>query len=194
MSQKYYEENAQTFFDSTLSVDMKSLYGRLLPLITPGASILDAGCGSGRDAAFFKHEGFDVTAMDASETLCKLASAHLGQDVYCLRFDEIVWEGAFDAVWACASLLHVPRSELPDAFERLFRALKPGGVLYCSFKYGTGEREQGGRRFTDLDEHGLETVISQTGAAVGVETWLTEDQRPDRDEHWLNALLRLKKS
>ncbi|WP_417667464.1 hypothetical protein [Pseudidiomarina sp.] len=62
------------------------------------------------------------------------------------------------------------------------------------FKYGTGEREQGGRRFTALDEHGLEAVISQTGAAAEVETWLIEDQRPDRDERWLNALVRLKKS
>lgn len=78
-----------------------------------------------------------------------------------------------------------PRSELPEAFKRLFRALKPSGSLYCSFKYGTGEREQGGRHFTDLDERGLGTVIRETGAAVEVETWLTEDQRPDRDERWL---------
>ncbi|TCK06129.1 class I SAM-dependent methyltransferase [Marinobacterium mangrovicola] len=193
MSQKdYYDENAQVFFDSTVDVDMAPLYQRVLPLLPTGASILDAGCGSGRDAVYFKRHGYSVTAFDASESLCVLASAHLGQDVHCMRFDEIEWQGAFHAVWACASLLHVPYGELPVTFERLFAALKPGGVLYCSFKYGSGEREFGGRTFTDLDESGLERALSLTGVAFELETWVTEDQRPGREESWLNALIRLK--
>ena len=82
-SERYYDENAQAFFDSTLNVDMQPLYDRFLPLIQEGAHILDAGCGTGRDAYFFKTKGYSVTAMDASKTLCKLASAHLNQDVHC---------------------------------------------------------------------------------------------------------------
>lgn len=194
MTTDYYEANAQSFFDATLCVDMAPLYERFLPLIPPGASILDAGCGSGRDAGYFKLHGYEVTAVDASETLCKLASAHLNQDVHCMRFDEIAWEGAFNAVWACASLLHVPLVELPAAIQRLLRALKSGGVLYCSFKYGSGERETGDRHFTDLDEEGLKAVLKATGIQVDAEVWLTEDQRPDRDERWLNVLVTLKKS
>ena len=195
MSQRdYYDEHAQIFFDSTVDVDMAQLYQRVLPLLPPGASILDAACGSGRDAAYFKRRGYSVTAFDASETLCELASAYLNQDVHCLRFDEIEWEGVFDAVWACASLLHVPYSELPATFERLFAALKPGGGLYCSFKYGSGEREFGGRTFTDMDESDLERTLNWTGLAFELETWVTEDQRPGRDERWLNALIRLKEA
>ena len=64
-----------------------------------------------------------------------------------------------DGIWACASLLHVPGAELPDVMQRLCKALKPGGVLYASFKYGTGEREHHGRRFTDLDEPGLAALL-----------------------------------
>ena len=190
-SERYYDENAQAFFDSTLNVDMQPLYDRFLPLVQDGGHILDAGCGSGRDAYFFKTKGYSVTAMDASKTLCKLASVHLNQDVHCLRFEEIVWQGAFNAVWACASLLHVPKAELSAAFLKLFQSLKPDGVLYCSFKYGLEERQQGGRTFTDLDEAELVKVLDQTGIQYSLETWITEDQRPDRNERWLNALVRL---
>jgi hypothetical protein len=45
----------------------------------------------------------------------------------------------------------VPTAELPDVVGRLRAALKPSGILYASFKYGNGEREHHGRRFTDLD-------------------------------------------
>lgn len=173
---------------------MAPVYEHILPLLPSGASILDAGCGSGRDAAFFKKEGYAVTAIDASAALCKLASKHIGQDVHCLRFDEIEWVGAFDAVWACASLLHVQHSNLSSTLVRLFRALKPGGVVYCSFKYGDGERERGGRWFTDLDETRLGEVISETGVPVELEMWVTNDQRQDRDEKWLNALIRTQSS
>ncbi|WP_328987882.1 class I SAM-dependent methyltransferase [Thiorhodovibrio winogradskyi] len=65
------------------------------------------------------------------------------------------WFECFDGIWACASLLHVPLDQLADALARLSRALKKDGVLYASFKYGRGEREHNGRRFTDLNESGL---------------------------------------
>lgn len=74
---------------------------------------------------------------------------------------------------------------------RLVRALVPGGVLYASFKYGVGERERGGRWFTDLDEAGLAVVVDAM-AGVRLElVWVTGDQRPGREaERWLNALMR----
>ena len=188
---RYYDENAQAFFDSTLKVDMQPLYYRFLPFMQEGGSILDAGCGSGRDAYFFKTKGYSVTAMDASKTLCDLASAHLNQDVHCVSFEDIEWQGEFNAVWACASLLHVPKAELPAVFLKLFQSLKPNGVLYCSFKYGSEERQQGGRTFTDLDEAELIQVLDQTCVQYSLETWITEDQRPDRSERWLNAIIKI---
>jgi len=74
--------------------------------------------------------------------------------------------------------------------HRLARALKPGGVWYLSFKYGTSEREKEGRHFTDLNEAGLQTLVSALPQVSIIEQWTTQDKRPERDEVWLNALLR----
>ncbi|NCA72205.1 MAG: class I SAM-dependent methyltransferase [Sphingobacteriia bacterium] len=186
----YYEDQAETFFAETVEVDMAPLYARFLAHVPPGGHILDAGCGSGRDALAFRSLGFAVTAFEASPKLALLASEHCGLPVEVLRFQEIEWEGRFDGIWACASLLHVPMAELPEVLGRLGRALKPGGVLYVSFKYGSGEREHGGRRFTDLDEAGLAALIEAVPALAVIETWVTGDRREGREgERWLNALV-----
>lgn len=184
----YYEDNAQDFFDGTVDVDMSALYQRFLPLVPGGGLILDAGCGSGRDSFYFKYQGYQVVAFDVSETLCKLASEHLNQTVHQLSFDEIAWQAEFDAVWACASLLHVTAAQQSDVMGKLIRSLKPGGVMYCSFKHGQGERVQGGRHFTDHDESSLRQLLYGMGVAK-IDTWLTDDQRPGRDERWLNAIV-----
>lgn len=190
MTIDYYEQNAEPFFSETVEVNMSSLYRCFLPLLPARADILDAGCGSGRDARAFADLGHAVTAFDASPALVTLAEQHLGQPVSCLRFQDITWYDAFDGIWACASLLHVPVVELVDVMQRLHRALKPGGVLYVSFKYGSGEREHHGRRFTDLDEPGLAALLRQVPGLEETGTWTTSDLRPGREtERWLNALL-----
>jgi SAM-dependent methyltransferase len=187
----YYQHNAGTFFADTVQVDMAPLYGRFLPLLPEQALILDAGCGSGRDAAAFVKLGHGVIAFDASPALVALAEDHLGQPVQRLRLQDIAWQDEFDGIWACASLLHVPPSELPEVMQRLCSALKPGGVLYASFKYGSGEREHHGRRFTDLDEPGLVALLRGVPELQPLEAWATGDLRPGREaERWLNTLLR----
>jgi len=190
-SADYYEDNAQAFFDETIGVDMAPLYERFLAGVPAGGQVLDAGCGSGRDVLAFLRAGYVVEAFDASPTLAALAETHLGQPVAVLRFEDITWRARFDGIWACASLLHVPMAELPGVLQRMAAALKPGGVLYASFKYGTGEREHKGRRFTDLDEARLMELLQAVPELVELETWTTSDRRPDRaDERWLNTLLR----
>lgn len=189
---EYYEENASDFFSSTVDVDMTPIYERFLPFVVDGGAVLDAGCGSGRDALHFKALGYEVTAIDASESLCKLASELLDQEVQCVRFDEIVWERRFDAVWACASLLHVPRDELVGVFSKLSHTLKPGGLIYASFKYGDTEREKDGRNFTDMNESLFEDLMSSVSSLELKQCWITHDRRPNRDESWLNVILELR--
>jgi SAM-dependent methyltransferase len=187
---RYYTENAEAFFADTVTVPMDPLYARFLPHIPAGGHILDAGCGSGRDTQAFLARGYRVTAFDASPTLAALAEHHTGRTVQVLRFQDLAWRREFDGIWACASLLHVPAAELPAALRRLVLALRPGGTLYASFKYGRGEREHQGRRFTDLDQAGLQALLSQVPDLRELETWITEDLRPGRAaERWLNTLL-----
>jgi hypothetical protein len=100
----------------------------------------------------------------------------------------MTWRGAFDGIWACASLLHMPRVELPEVLRRFVRALRPNGTLYASFKYGSGERRVGGRRFTDMTEAELEPLLRSVGFS-STKYWITDDARPGRtSEQWLNAL------
>lgn len=190
MTLKYYQDNAQTFFDGTVNVDMSSLYETFTKHLAPGARVLDAGCGSGRDAKAFLRMGYQVEAFDASPAMVELAREHTGLPVQLMTFADVDWKEEFDGIWCCASLLHVPAVELPEVMRKLAGALKPGGVWYVSFKYGDGEREVEGRRFTDMDEMRLRALV---GAMVGIEVfemWTTRDKRPARDESWMNVVLR----
>ncbi|KTD93258.1 class I SAM-dependent methyltransferase [Pseudoalteromonas sp. H71] len=187
----YYNNNAQTFSDSTLNVDMSALYAEFLPLIPKHGHILDAGCGSARDAMYFKQQGCTVSAFDASPALAKLASNYLQQPVAVKNFQQLNCNNKYDGIWCCASLLHVPKNELPQVFLNLQHALKPNGVLYVSFKYGTQERVHNGREFTDLNEDGLTALITQHTELKIIKKWQTVDQRPEREsEVWLNALIK----
>jgi SAM-dependent methyltransferase len=105
-----------------------------------------------------------------------------------MTFADMAWEATFDGVWACATLLHLPRAELPPAFARIARALKPGGVFYASFKDGTEDRFANGRWFTDLTQPMLEGLLGQAGLAV-IESWRAADERPGRDHEWWAAAL-----
>lgn len=185
----YYARNAQQFIADTLSVDMQTLHAPFLSELPASAHILDAGCGSGRDARAFQQLGHQVSAFDASAPMAEHASQLLGQSVPVRRFAEVDEVERYDGIWACASLLHVPESQLPDAFARLWRALKPGGVLYCSFKRGQGERLHHERHFTDADEQRLAVWTQQLSGLSRTHYWSSEDQRPGRAEQWLNALL-----
>ena len=189
MNDDYYQQNAQRFFDETVDVDMSAVYQPFLALLKPGARILDAGCGSGRDAKAFSERGYAVDAFDASAELAERAERLIGRPVEVMRFQELTAVEQYDGIWCCASLLHVPEKELPEVMARLAKALKPGGVWYVSFKYGTGERMKDGRRFTDMNEARLRGIVSALTDVHLKDIWTTGDRRPDRDDVWVNGLV-----
>lgn len=186
---QFYERNAESFTRDTGDVDMSATHDRFLAQLPPSAIILDAGCGSGRDAAAFLERGHRVHAFDASSRMARLAEARIGQHVEVLRFDEFESHDKYDGVWACASLLHVPEDALPDAISRLWQALRPSGVLYVSFKQGKGERSKDGRHFTDATEARLAHWTLRLKALSRIECWQSVDARPSHRQEWLNALL-----
>ena len=186
----YYGENAQEFFDGTVDADMSSHHDKFLKLMPENGHILDAGCGSGRDAKLFKDSGYDVTAIDGSVEMCRLASEFIGIDVIHMQFQEIDFDKEFDGIWASASLLHVPSNELGSVLGNLKKSLKENGTLYASFKYGDFEGERNGRYFNDLTESAAIEIFEKNYFKV-IETWITHDARPGReDERWTNILLR----
>ena len=187
----YYNQNAKSFIESTQTVDMHLTQDLFLSLLSDGSHILDFGCGSGRDTKYFLGKGYTVDATDGSAEICKLASKFTGLQVKQMLFQELSVVDQYDGIWACSSILHLPKSELPDVFHKMIRALKDRGVIYTSFKYGTFEGERNGRYFTDFTEDVFREFLRQLPKLTIEDEWITADVRPGRDdEKWLNLLLR----
>lgn len=187
----YYDQNAKAFADSTADVEFSATQDAFASLLDSGASVLDLGCGSGRDAKRFKELGFAVTATDGCAEMARIASAYAGIPVRHELFSELEDVEAYDGVWACSSILHVPKRDLPDVLARIARALKPSGVLYTSFKLGEFEGLRNGRYFSDFTLPAFEGLLESV-PDLGIEkSWESADVRPGRsDERWLNLLLR----
>jgi SAM-dependent methyltransferase len=189
MSIQFYQDNADDFFEGTVNVDMSNIYNRFTQYLPSNAIILDAGCGSGRDTKAFLNMGYQLDAFDASSGLVALARKFTGIGVKLAMFDDVDAVNKYDAIWCCASLLHVKSAELLNTMGILSNALKQDGVWYVSFKYGNGERHKDGRDFTYMNENKLEKLIYELDGIDIQDIWITSDNRPDRNEKWLNAIL-----
>ena len=120
-----------------------------------------------------------------------MASKITGQEVLHLAFQELEFKEQFDGIWACASLLHVPMDDMHDVISRLSRSMKVDGVLYASFKPGTGEHYRDDRLFVDFDKDGFDKVIKQHPELTVLRYWKTRDMRPGMEqEAWFNVLVR----
>jgi SAM-dependent methyltransferase len=107
---------------------------QFIDMLPVGARVLELGCGGGRDAEAMLLRGLDVEPTDGSAAIAAKAQQRLGCPVRVMRFDELSSVEAYDAVWASASLLHVPLRKLPRILQRVFRSLRPGGLHFASYK------------------------------------------------------------
>ena len=186
----YYNLNAENFIENTQNVDMHLAQDKFLHLLNEGAAILDFGCGSGRDARYFLSKGYQVTATDGSAEICRLASVFTGIEVKHMLFQELDEVNSYDGIWACSSILHLPKKELLSVIRKMCVALKESGIIYTSFKYGDFEGERNGRHFTDFTEDSFQDFIKEVPEIMIVEKWITSDVRPGRgEEKWLNLIL-----
>jgi SAM-dependent methyltransferase len=135
---QFYRTNATAYAGREIS-SREARLTAFLALLAADATILELGCGAGGDTAEMLARGFDVLPTDGSPEMAEVASRRLGRPVGTLLFHDIDAVEAYDGVWANACLLHVPRDELAQVLGRIWRALKPGGVFYASFKTGDAE-------------------------------------------------------
>ena len=131
----YYDRFARAFWNGTRDHDVSQNYAAFLDAIEGEApySILDLGCGPGRDLSHFRSLGHEAVGLDGSQQFVAMARSHshcevLHQDFLAMQLPE----SRFDGVFANASLFHVPSQELPKVLLELFKTLKPRGVLFSS--------------------------------------------------------------
>lgn len=185
-----YEHLAPHYANQTELLDTTVWRSWLTDRVPLGGSILDAGCGWGRDARAFQNLGYRVTAFDGSMAMAAIAEAHLGRPVAVQRFQDLNEHERYDGVWARASLLHLTADELPDAWHRLMRALRPGGWCYASFKHGPDAWwDEQGRFFQGMTEDRFLAMLNNDhGVARLVRTEISPDAF-GRPHHWLNLLV-----
>ena len=185
---EYYNIHADDFYAGSVDADMSEWRNRFIKYLPDGGRVLDAGCGSGRDSKAFIMQGYSVVAIDASREMCLRASELLGQEVWQMRFDEMSFDDEFDGVWACASLLHVPVSEMADVLKKIKHGLRPEGFFYASFKYGEGETVTDVRVFTNYTLESVCELVEGAGFRV-LECDISYDVRPGRkEEKWVNVI------
>jgi len=185
----FYDENAVRYALQTGQADLRQLYARFLPLLPLAGRILDIGCGGGRDLRAFRAFGFDCIGMDPSPHLAKIAAEFSACEVVVSRAQDLSLVEEFDGIWACASLLHIARSELPLTLVRVRNALKSGGVLFLSMQEGRGSAVAADGRFYEwYSARELDAMTVAAGLEV-ISHWSTPDALPGRESvSWINLL------
>src|SRR4051812_39929598 len=169
---RFYGENAGAYAEREMTSRRVRL-GRFLAQLSPGATILELGCGAGFDTAEMLAQGFDVEPTDGSPEMAAEASRRLGRPVSTLLFHDLDKVEAYDGVWANACLLHVPRPELARVLALIWRALKAGGHFYASVKAGGGDgRDTRSRYYNYPSPDWLRATYSGAGdwSSLSIET------------------------
>jgi len=166
-------------------------YTRLGNVGNKMVTILDAGCGTGRDTYEFLKKGYVVTAIDASPAMLRECRRKLrdardnpgnpekkqaaaASRSFEMTFDEMRFRNEFDGVWAAASLLHIPAAQIEEILRKLFQALKPNGVLFMSFKYGHGEHEYDARFYSYHSRKDIRALLKEIPGAEEINVWLSD--------------------
>jgi len=189
----HYEQRAEDFWQGTRDHDVAQNIAALLNAIEvePPFTILDFGCGPGRDLKVFAGLGHVAVGLDGAARFVAMARDYSGcevwqQDFFKLDLPDIY----FDGVFANATLFHVPRQELPRVLRELFATLKPGGVLFSSIS--RGENEEGWSRGRYGAHYNLETWRQHLSAAgfVEIDHYYRPAGLPLEQQPWLASVWR----
>lgn len=189
----YYNENANLYFEQTIIADLQEIYDKFLEQLPKNAYILDFGCGSGRDSKYFLDNGYKVKAIDGSIEMCKLASKYINQEVTCMKFEELNDINTYDGIWACSSILHIEKENLSHILIKMINSLKVNGVIYTSFKIGTGYEIKEGKYYNYLTKDEMIQTLNKTGKSVELVDYfetLPSTRRKAENTIWGNFIIK----
>lgn len=189
-TQDFYVNHASRYAALTQHVDLSSIQERFANALVPGGTLLDVGCGGGRDLRAFRQKGFQAIGLEPSKPLATIARTYSGCEVRVGRVEDMTSLAEFDAVWACASLVHLLRTTLPVALAHIRAASKMGAVLFLSMQLGSGDFvAPDGRYYALYQPHKLASAVGAAGFDV-LEIWQSGDSLEERPIRWVNLLAR----
>lgn len=189
----HYERSAESFWQGTRDHDVSQNVAALLRHIPVSAprSILDLGCGPGRDLCTFRALGHEAIGLDGSESFVRMAREHSGCEVW--QQDLLSLElppARFDGIFANAVLFHVPSQELPRVLLQLHAALKPGGVLFCSNPHGPDVERWNGQRYGSYLSPGTWSGYLEAAGFSELEHYYRPEGLPREEQPWLASVWR----
>jgi SAM-dependent methyltransferase len=189
----YYEARAKDFWEGTKDHDVSQNYAAFLDAIegTAPFTILDFGCGPGRDLAYFRSRGHEAVGLDGCEAFCAMARAHSGCEV--LEQDFLALQlspSRFDGIFANASLFHVPTEEMPRVLGELRAALQPRGVLFSSNPRGNNDEGWNGDRYGSYWDLTRYRELLTTAGFTEVTHYYRPAGKPREQQPWLASVWR----
>jgi len=159
----YYEQNYLEYHASTVGIDPSSFLAPLAQRLAPAATILDVGCGSGRDMGWFRERGFNPTGLERSPSLAELARTHSGCPVMEVDFEIHDFSGlSFDALILVGALVHVAHDRFERIFEHILKALRSAGHALITLKEGREVTETApGRTFYLWQDPDLRVIFDR---------------------------------
>jgi SAM-dependent methyltransferase len=190
---QHYNERAESFWRGTRDHDVSQNIAALLEAIEgdPPFTILDFGCGPGRDLMAFVERGHVAVGLEGAPEFAAMARAHSGCEVWQQDFLKLdLPRQHFDGIFANASLFHVPAQELPRVLRDLHASLKPRGVLFTSNPRGDNQEGWSSGRYGAY--HDLETWRAYVSDAGFVELshYYRPAGLPREQQPWLASVWR----
>ena len=189
---EHYQNNAESFWEGTKDHDVDQNYAALQTNMRSlsGMTVLDFGCGPGRDLIHFTKRGHTAIGLEGCEAFCEMARKNSGCEVWHQNFCEIeLPENSFDGIFANASLFHVPKSLFSEVLKTLFSSLKKEGILFSSNPRGNGEHFDGRRYGNYMEFEEYETLLNEAGFEV-IHHYYRPTGWPREEQPWLAVVSR----
>jgi len=186
----YYKHHFQVYHDRTFWVDPSPFLNTLNIHLKSGNTVVDVGCGSGRDILWLKNRGYDVIGLERSSGLAGLARKHTACRIIEADFETYDFSKlSADALVLIGALVHLPRPKFPKVFKAICRALKKSGSLLITMKQGKGtEADPDGRRFYLWQDEELREVFQSQN--LRVIDFFRQPSKINHNETWLGYVLK----